>query len=195
MAGRGLSTLDIVFTAAISAVIGAIFLIWSNVVWDLAKLALGLMLLPLIYGMWYIGATVPAYIIRKPGVAVLGEFLAAIAELAYGTQFYSTVLLYGLMQGLMSELVFLGFRYRRWGWATMILAGAAPSLWAAPADYLLYGLGAPLTPLQRLVFWSTYFISGALIAGIMVKAVLDRVAATGVLDAFALGKAVRGGGK
>ncbi|RLF00678.1 MAG: hypothetical protein DRJ57_00550 [Thermoprotei archaeon] len=195
MAGRGLSTLDIVFTAAISAVIGAIFLIWSNVVWDLAKLALGLMLLPLIYGMWYIGATVPAYIIRKPGVAVLGEFLAAIAELAYGTQFYSTVLLYGLMQGLMSELVFLGFRYRRWGWATMILAGAAPSLWAAPADYLLYGLGAPLTPLQRLVFWCMYFISGALIAGIMVKAVLDRVAATGVLDAFALGKAVRGGEK
>jgi len=195
VAGRGLSTLDIVFTAAISAVIGAIFLIWSNVVWDLAKLALGLMLLPLIYGMWYIGATVPAYIIRKPGVAVLGEFLAAIAELAYGTQFYSTVLLYGLMQGLMSELVFLGFRYRRWGWATMILAGAAPSLWAAPADYLLYGLGAPLTPLQRLVFWCMYFISGALIAGIMVKAVLDRVAATGVLDAFALGKAVRGGEK
>ncbi|RLF06625.1 MAG: hypothetical protein DRK00_01125 [Thermoprotei archaeon] len=189
----GLSTLDIVFTAAISAVIGAIFLVWSNIVWDLAKLALGLMLLPLIYGMWYIGATIPAYIIRKPGVAVLGEFLAAVAELAYGTQFYSTVLLYGLMQGLMSELVFLGFRYRRWGWGVMILAGAAPSIWAAPADYLLYGLGAPLTLPQRLVFWCTYFISGALIAGVMVKAILDRVAATGVLDAFALGRAVRRG--
>lgn len=135
--------MDTVFTAAVSAVIGAIFLVWSNVVWDIAKLALGLMFLPLIYGMWYIGATIPAYIIGKPGVALLGEFLAAVAKLAYSTQFYSTVLLYGLMQGLMSELVFLGFRYRRWGWGTMVLAGAAPSPWAAPADYLLYGLGLP----------------------------------------------------
>lgn len=191
MRERGLTTLDIVFTAAVSAIVGALFLVWSNIVWDLAKLFLGLMFLPLIYGVWFIGATIPAYIVRKPYVALLGEFLAAVAELAYGTQFYSTVLLYGFMQGLMSELVFLATRYKRWDIVTMALAGAAPALWAAPADFLLYGLGAPLAWPERLVFWSTYFISGALIAGVCVKVVLDSVAKTGVLDAFALGRAVR----
>jgi len=165
--------------------------VWSNIVWDLAKLFLGLMFLPLIYGVWFVGATIPAYIVRKPYVALLGEFLAAVAELAYGTQFYSTVLLYGFMQGLMSELVFLATRYKRWDVVTMALAGAAPALWAAPADFLLYGLGAPLAWPERLVFWSTYFISGALVAGVCVKVVLDSVARTGVLDAFALGRAVR----
>ena len=191
MSSRGLTTLDIVFTAAVSAIVGALFLVWSNIVWDLAKLFLGLMFLPLIYGVWFVGATIPAYIVRKPYVALLGEFLAAVAELAYGTQFYSTVLLYGFMQGLMSELVFLATRYKRWDIVTMALAGAAPALWAAPADFLLYGLGAPLAWPERLVFWSTYFISGALIAGVCVKVVLDSVAKTGVLDAFALGRAVR----
>ena len=191
MSSRGLTTLDIVFTAAVSAIVGALFLVWSNIVWDLAKLFLGLMFLPLIYGVWFVGATIPAYIVRKPYVALLGEFLAAVAELAYGTQFYSTVLLYGFMQGLMSELVFLATRYKRWDVVTMALAGAAPALWAAPADFLLYGLGAPLAWPERLVFWSTYFISGALVAGVCVKVVLDSVARTGVLDAFALGRAVR----
>ncbi len=185
------TTLDIVFTAVVSAVIGAIFLVWSNIVWDLAKLILGLMFLPLIYGVWFIGATVPAYVIRKPLIALLGEFLAAVAELAFGTQFYSTVLLYGFMQGLMSEIVFAATRYKRWGWVTMALAGAAPALWAIPADFLLYGVGTPLAPHERLVFWSMYFISGAVFAGILVKAVLDNVAKAGVLDAFPLGRAVR----
>ncbi|RLE92753.1 MAG: hypothetical protein DRJ55_00795 [Thermoprotei archaeon] len=189
--GRGLSTLDIVFTAATSAIVGAIFLIWSNFVWDLAKLALGLTFLPLIYGVWFIGATIPAYVIRKPSVALLGEFLAAVAELVYGTQFYSTVLLYGFMQGLMSELVFLATRYRRWNIVTMMLAGAAPALWAAPADFLLYGLGAPLSWSERLIFWSMYFVSGAIFAGVLVKLVLDEVAKLGVLDAFPLGRVVR----
>ena len=191
MARGGLTTLDIVFTAAVSAVIGAVFMLWSNVVWDLAKLLLGLTFLPLIYGVWFLGSTVPAYIVRKPYVALLGEFLAAVAELAYGTQFYSTVLVYGFMQGLMSELVFAATRYRRWDYVTMAAAGAAPALWAAPADFLLYGLGAPLAWGERLVFWSLYFVSGAVVAGVLVKAVLDRVAETGVLDAFALGRAVR----
>lgn len=183
------TTIELVFTAVISAIIGAIFLIWSNIVWDYLHLILGLLYLPIIYGVWYIGATVPAYIIRKPGIAVLGEFLAAVAELAYGSQ-YLTAPLYGLMQGLMAEIVFAATRYKRWDWATMALAGAAPSVWAAAADTILYGIVEPLTPDQRIVFWSLYFVSGALIAGVLVKVVIDAIAKTGILDAFAVGKAV-----
>lgn len=181
------TTVELAFTAIISAIIGAIFLVWSNIVWDYMSLFLGLLYLPLIYGVWYIGATVPAYIVRKPGIAVLGELLAAIAELAYGSQ-YITAPLYGLMQGLMSELVFAATRYKKWGWVTMAAAGAAPSIWAAAADTILYGITNPLTPDQRIVFWSLYFVSGALIAGILVKAVIDLVAKTEVLDAFAVGR-------
>jgi energy-coupling factor transport system substrate-specific component len=191
--GQRLTTIELTFTAILSALVGAVFLFWSNVVWDLAKLTLGLLFTPIIYGMWFIGATLPAYIVRKPGVAILGEFLAAVFELAYGTQFASTVLLYGFMQGLMTELVLLATRYRRWGWATMMAAGAAPALWAAPADTLLYGITAPLTREQSLVFWSLYFVSGALIAGVLVKALVDYVARnSSILDSFAVGRELKG---
>ncbi|MEZ0346705.1 MAG: ECF transporter S component [Infirmifilum sp.] len=187
-----ITTIDLVFTAAISAVIGAIFLVWSNIVWDATKLLLGLLFLPVIYGVWFIGATVPAYIIRKPGIALLGEFLAALMEMALGTQFSSTALLYGVMQGVLSELVFAITRYKKWGWGTMALAGAMPALWAAPADTLLYGTAEPLLPEQRLVFWSLYFVSGAVLAGILVKAVIDTVVkTTPILDPFPVARAVK----
>lgn len=187
-----LTVIDLVLTAALSTIIGAVFLIWSNIVWDATKLILGLLFLPIIYGMWFIGGTVPAYIIRKPGVAVLGEFLASVMEIAYGSQFSSTALLYGFMQGLFSELVFASTRYKRWGWLTMAFAGAMPALWAAPADTLLYGITEPLLPEQRIIFWSLYFVSGALIAGIMVKGLIDTVVkTTPILDAFAVAKSVK----
>ncbi len=189
---KKVSVIDLVLTASLSAVIGAIFLVWSNIVWDSVKLLVGLLFVPIIYGMWFIGATVPAYIVRKPGIALLGEFLAAVLELAYGSQFASTVLLYGFMQGLLSELVFMATRYKKWGWLTMAIAGAAPALWAAPADTILYGITNPLTPEQRVIFWSLYFVSGALIAGLFVKAIIDAVVkSTPILDAFEVAKSVK----
>jgi len=184
------TTVELVLTAVLSAINGAIFMVWSNFVWDYLKLFTGLLFLPIVYGVWYIGATVPAYIVRKPGIALLGEFLAAVAELAYGSH-YLTAPLYGFMQGLMSEIVFAATRYKRWDWATMAAAGAAPSVWAAAADTILYGIVEPLTPPQRIVFWSLYFVSGALIAGVLVKAVIDWVASTGILDSFAVGREAR----
>ncbi|MEM0335798.1 MAG: ECF transporter S component [Thermofilum sp.] len=188
-----MTVVETTFIAVLSAIVGAVFLFWSNVVWDLAKLTLGLLFTPVIYGMWFIGGTLSAYIVRKPGAAVLGETLSAIFELVYGTQFASTVLLYGLMQGLMSEAVFASSRYKRWGWGTMLAAGAAPALWAAPADTILYGITAPLTPEQRIVFWLLYFISGALLAGLLVKVLVDYVAKnSSLLDTFAVGRAVKG---
>ncbi|MEM1517058.1 MAG: ECF transporter S component [Thermofilum sp.] len=188
-----MTVVETTFIAVLSAIVGAVFLFWSNVVWDLAKLTLGLLFTPVIYGMWFIGGTLSAYIVRKPGAAVLGETLSAIFELVYGTQFASTVLLYGLMQGLMSEAVFASSRYKRWGWGTMLAAGAAPALWAAPADTILYGITAPLTPEQRIVFWLLYFISGALLAGLLVKVLVDYVAKnSSLLDTFAAGRAVKG---
>ena len=53
---RKLTTVELTFTAVLSALVGAAFLFWSNVVWDLAQLTLGLLYTPVIYGMWFIGA-------------------------------------------------------------------------------------------------------------------------------------------
>ncbi|MEM3647472.1 MAG: ECF transporter S component, partial [Thermofilum sp.] len=56
-----MTVIETTFIAVLSAIVGAVFLFWSNVVWDLAKLTLGLLFTPVIYGMWFIGGTLSAY--------------------------------------------------------------------------------------------------------------------------------------
>ena len=54
----------------------------------------------LIYGVWFMAATLAAYIIRKPGVALLTEILASVVELLMGNSGGLTVVLTGFIQGL-----------------------------------------------------------------------------------------------
>ncbi len=65
------------------------------------------------YGIWFMAATVAAFIIQKPGVAVVTEFLAAFIEFLMGNMGGPLVLISGLMQGIGAELGFAFFRYRR----------------------------------------------------------------------------------
>lgn len=52
------------------------------------------------YGIWFMGATLAAFIIQKPGVAVMTEFLAAFIEFLMGNMGGPLVLISGLMQGI-----------------------------------------------------------------------------------------------
>ena len=52
----------------------------------------------LIYGVWFMAATIAAYIIRKPGAALITEVLASAIELLMGNSGGATVVLTGLIQ-------------------------------------------------------------------------------------------------
>ena len=54
----------------------------------------------LIYGVWFMAATIAAYIIRKPGAALITEVLASAIELLMGNSGGATVVLTGLIQGV-----------------------------------------------------------------------------------------------
>ena len=51
----------------------------------------------LIYGVWFMAATLAAYIIRKPGVALVTEVLASFIELLMGNSGGLTVVLTGII--------------------------------------------------------------------------------------------------
>jgi energy-coupling factor transport system substrate-specific component len=181
---------DIVLTAGLAVIIGLAFSFWSIIVYPIGTTLLGPIGVSFLYGVWFLGGLIPAYIIRKPGVAFLGEFIASHVELLTGSPYGPLLTYYAVTQGLATELVFAALRYRRWDLKVMLLAGAAPGLPAIAMDYYLYQYYVLAPPLQ-LVLWLGYFGSGAVLGGALGKYVADAVARTGVLSMFPLGKEIR----
>ena len=99
----------------------------------------------LIYGVWFMAATIAAYIIRKPGAALITEVLASAIELLMGNSGGATVVLTGLIQGVGCELGFAVFRYRKYNLLSMALSGvfAAVCIFCYELYYLSYYLLAP----------------------------------------------------
>ncbi len=187
---KQLTAADIVLTAGLAVIIGIVFGFWSTIVYPVGTTLLGPIGVSFLYGVWFLGGLIPPYIIRKPGVAFLGEFIAAHVELLTGSPYGPLLTYYGAAQGLACELIFAVTRYRKWDLKTMLVAGAAPALPAIAMDYYLYQYLSLALPLQ-LVLWLGYFGSGAILGGAVGKYVADAVARTGVLDVFPLGKEIR----
>lgn len=175
---------DVVGVAGFSVVAGIIFMIASHIGYPVLTAILGPIGVAAIYGIWFIGATLTGYIIRKPGAALLGELVGAHLELLSGSPYSIFLIYYGFGQGIMSELIFAITRYKKWDYGIMALAGAAPALAAFPIDYYIvpqyqYVL-IPSLDVQAILF-VTYLISGAVLGGILVKWLVDRAVKAGAL--------------
>lgn len=178
-------TQDLVLLAVIAVVFGAIYWAWLQPYLWIAPIAAQ----PgqeLVFGMWFVAGLLGAYIIRRPGAALLANTLAALAEILFGAPAGPILLITGLMQAIGAELVFAATGYRRWGWATMATAGAVTALVALPWNWFRLGYFA-LDPALLLLLLGVRFVSGVL-AGLAAKLVADLVAATGSLNYFAVGR-------
>lgn len=96
------------------------------------------------YGLWFMGAPLAASLLKKPLSAFLGEFLGSLVETLIAPAGGITNVIYGLTQGLASELGYLMLKYRRWDVFSGALAGALAGIPAVSLDALLFGLiGGP----------------------------------------------------
>lgn len=140
----------------------------------------------IIYGVWFMAATLAAYIIRKPGVALITEMLASAIELLMGNSGGLTVVLTGFIQGLGAEAVFAAFRYRKWDTVSMILAGIASAflIFCYELYYLNYITLSPILLIGQL---TVRFISAAIFSGIICRLAGDALAKTGVVRNYAIG--------
>ena len=140
----------------------------------------------LIYGVWFMAATLAAYIIRKPGVALVAELLAASIELLMGNSGGLTVVLTGLIQGLGCELGFALFRYKKWNLLSMSVSGmlGATFIFIYELYYLQYYLLAPTMLISQLV---VRYLSAVLFSAVICKMAGDALARTGVVKSYAIG--------
>ncbi|AFC32816.1 ECF transporter S component [Paenibacillus mucilaginosus] len=174
---KGLKLTDILVTVVIAVVFAVIYRLWGDV-YNVLKIP-GLQLEQLGYGMWFIAGTVAFLILRKPGVAFLAEAAAASGEMIMGSQYGVEAFTYGLVQGLLAELVFAAAGYKRHTALIAGLAGAASGVGSIVYDYFkLY-----LAELQswNLMLYIVFRLVGAfVITGPLAYVIVKALEKTGV---------------
>ncbi|MFD3687423.1 ECF transporter S component [Nocardiopsis sp. NPDC058631] len=180
---RGWRTVDIVVAAVIGVAVGVVFWLW-NIVWSVTTpLFVGFPpAQAVVYGMWLLSGVLGGLIIRKPGAALLTSVAASSVSAVLGTQWGVTVILDGTLQGILPELVFLAFGYRRWGMGVAVLAAAVAGLSPAIRDNIAYNVAWPLH--LQVVYGVIVVISAAVIAGVGARLLTTALARSGALAPF-----------
>lgn len=140
-----------------------------------------------VFGIWFMAATFAAYIIQKPGVAIISEILAALIEVLMGNMYGPIVLVSGLIQGAGAEAVFAAGRYRKFNLATICLAAAGCCVTSFIWGFFRSGFGLLDTKLLLLMF-AIRLVSSLIFSGLLCKTMADALARTGLLKSYPLGQ-------
>ncbi|MBS2771703.1 ECF transporter S component [Anoxybacillus rupiensis] len=174
---KGLKLADILITIVISIVFGIVYKLWGPFYYFVKPF--GFHLDQLIYGMWFIAATVAFLIIRKPGIALLAEIAASSSEFVTGSEWGLEVLIYGVVQGLFAELAFATFRYKRFDVFVVSLAAIGSTIGSLIMDYYK-GYIEALAPWNLTLFFVARFVGAILISGVFASSLVKALEATGV---------------
>jgi energy-coupling factor transport system substrate-specific component len=128
-------------------------------------------------------------IVRRPGAAFFAETLAAIMEMAFGSPWGLSTVVYGLVQGAGAELIFAFAFYRMWNLPFAIVAGAMSGIGSALLDLGFFY--ADWNAAWQIGYIVIVAASGALIAGVGGWLLTRSLAQTGVLAAFPSGRSQR----
>jgi energy-coupling factor transport system substrate-specific component len=178
-------TIDLVVLVVVSLAFGAVYVAWG-VPYELAAAFGGTPTQEALNAVWFVAGLFGPYLIRRPGAAIASETLASLAEMLVGAPWGPGLVIYGVMQSVGAEAVFALGGYRRWGLATMTLAGVAAGLVSLPYSWWDYGY-LSLDPTLLGIMLVTRTI-GVAVAGIIAKYLGDALAVTGVLNGVAIGR-------
>lgn len=181
---------DIIMVGIISVIFGVIYLgaVHFGVLLGAALTPFGLSVLAneIIFGIWFMASIVAAYIIQKPGVAIVSEMLAALIEVFLGNFYGPIIFVSGFLQGLGAELGFAVFRYKRFDRVSIYLGAIGACILSFIWGFIRSGF-VDLSPSLLVVMFIIRLVSSLVFAGLLVKLSGDRLAKSGVLKSYALG--------
>ncbi len=183
---KKITVFEIVLIAVLSVVIGIAFWGWTYVYDQLKPFLKPLGFKYLVAGFWLFAGVFLPFIIRKPGVAVISETLSALVE-GFITRWGILAGIWGLVQGLACEIVFLCFGYKRWKLIHLIIASIFSAIASFTLDFFYepyYNLSFKFNLFQIISF----IISGVIFAGILPYFLGKSLAKTGVLNQFEIAK-------
>lgn len=175
--------------AVLGAVFGVLYLAWVQV-WLVAQAAFGPLAMDVMMGFWFIVSIIAAAIIRKPGVALVSELMAAAVQILLGSPAGILLLLSGLIQGAGAEAVFAATRWRRYSLPVLMAAGVGAAVFSFIYTWIRFDYGA-LAPGLVLAMFVLRTLSGALMGGLLGHYIVEALHRTGVLTGLAIDHAKR----
>lgn len=170
---------EMVIVAMIAAVLGVLFMLMDTVYSTIGML-LGPILINLTFGLYSLTAILPMVIVKKPGAAILGGLIGAIANILVGSPYGINIVVAGLLQGLGCELGFFIGGHKT-NLFTYILSGMFITIFVSIRDYFIFGLNQ-LSPLILILTIIIRFISASIIGGYVSKSIEKGLQKTGVLQ-------------
>ncbi|MCE5254646.1 MAG: ECF transporter S component [Actinomycetia bacterium] len=181
------TTRELVVAAVLSVAVGVIFWGWG-LLWSSAFQAIPFPFSYALVGVWMMGGLLVPYIIRRPGAALMGELVAAFVSMALGNQWGILTMASGLVQGVGAEVVFGGFRWKRFTGIALYGAAALAGGFSILLDIFVYSYYAAYS-WGSIGLGAILCIVGSIILGGMLSQLLgEALARTGVLSGLAISK-------
>ena len=182
---------EIIMVAMICIVFGGVYLagvyLSSFIAAALTPAGLSPLGNEIVFGVWFMAATLAGYILQKPGAAVVAEVIAAVIEVLLGNWFGPMVIVAGIIQGAGAELVFAAYKYKKFNGGVMYLAAAGSCVTSFLWSFVRSGYGQFSVLFLALLF-VIRLISSLIFAGFICKLIGDGLAKTGLLKGYELGR-------
>lgn len=175
---------EILIVAVLGAVFGVLYLGWVQV-WLIAQAVFGAVTMDVVMGFWFIVSIIAAAIIRKPGVAIISEMLAALTEILLGSPAGLMLLLSAFIQGAGAEIVFAATGWRNYRLPVLMAAGIGAAIFSFAYTWVIFNYGA-LAPGLLVVMFVLRALSGALLAGLLGHFIVEALYRTGVLSGLTI---------
>jgi len=181
---------EILFMAITAVVMGIVYFgvlqIGTVIVGVMTPMGLGTMGWEPLYGVYFMAGLIVCYIIRKPGIGIAAEILAAIIEVLIGNMFGPEVIISGLIQGFAVELIFLVTRYKKWTIVQTIAAGVSAAVLSFIHDTIVYAYVPAYGGNMGLLILALVIriVSAIVFTGIIAKLIADALNKAGVLKGY-----------
>lgn len=182
---------EIILVAMICIVFGVVYLgavyLASFIAAALTPAGLSPLGNEIVFGVWFMAATLAGYILQKPGMAIAAEIIAAVIEVLLGNWFGPIVIVSGLIQGAGAELAFAAFHYKKFNGKVIYLAAAGSCVTSFLWSFIRSGYGKYSVPFLALLFLIR-LVSSLLFSGLVCKLIGDGLKKAGLLKGYRLGR-------
>lgn len=182
---------EIILVAMICIVFGVVYLaavyLASFIAAALTPAGLSPLGNEIVFGVWFMAATLAGYILQKPGVAIISEVIASVIEVLMGNWFGPIVIVAGIIQGAGAELVFASYKYKKFDGKIMYFASAGSCITSFLWSFVRSGYGKFTIPFLILLF-CIRLVSSLIFSGLLCRLMGDGLAKTGLLKGYELGR-------
>lgn len=179
---------DILMMAITAVVFGVVYLaaVYAAVPVTTALTPFGLASLGYepFFGIWYMAAAFAIYVIRKPGVGLIAEVIAAVLETLMGNFFGPMVIVTGLVEGLGFELPFALTRYKKFTPTMLAISSITASSITLVYNWFVSGYFQISIPILALML-AARIVSALFFSTFVVHTLTKTLAKAGILNSYA----------